>query len=128
MIFLFKGVIFRFTMLIFREKNIGFAGLMLGKNKIRPWVVQYTLGLPPTQDASHHQDYYIFSRESQPKPSFNTGILGGGVDPKYTSFSTHPKNQPGHQGTDGDWRFKRTKNHGNPSYRLIKGLLTIGFP
>ena len=22
----------------------------------------YTLGLPPTQDASHHQDYYIFSR------------------------------------------------------------------
>ena len=24
----------------------------------------YKLGLPPTQDASHHQDYYIFSRES----------------------------------------------------------------
>ena len=22
----------------------------------------YMLGLPPTQDASHHQDYYIFSR------------------------------------------------------------------
>ena len=36
------------------------------------------LGLPPTQDSSHHQDYYIFSRESQPKPSFATGILGGG--------------------------------------------------
>ncbi len=38
----------------------------------------YILGLPLTQDASHHQDYYIFSRESQPKPSFATGILGGG--------------------------------------------------
>ena len=38
----------------------------------------HCLGLPPTQDASHHQDYYIFSRESQPKPSFVTGILGGG--------------------------------------------------
>ena len=39
----------------------------------------YTLGLPPTQDASHHQDYYIFSRESQPKPSFAT-VTGWGVD------------------------------------------------
>ena len=28
----------------------------------------YTLELPPTQDASHHQDYSILSRESQPKP------------------------------------------------------------
>ncbi len=28
------------------------------------WPVWYGLGLPPTQDASHHQDYYIFSRES----------------------------------------------------------------
>ncbi len=24
----------------------------------------HTLDLPPTQDASHHQDYYIFSRKS----------------------------------------------------------------
>ncbi len=38
----------------------------------------FTLGLPPTQDSSHHDDYYIFSRESQPKPPFATGILGGG--------------------------------------------------
>ena len=37
-----------------------------------------TLELPTTQDASHHQGYSIFSRESQPKPSFVTGILGGG--------------------------------------------------
>ena len=36
------------------------------------WVVP-----PPSK--SHHQDYYIFSRESQPKPSFATGILGGGT-------------------------------------------------
>ena len=37
------------------------------------------LGCPPSQDACHHQDYYIFSRGSQPKPSFATGILGGGT-------------------------------------------------
>ncbi len=24
----------------------------------------YELGCPPSQDASHHQEYYIFSRES----------------------------------------------------------------
>ena len=32
---------------------------------------------PPTSK-SDHQDSYLFSRESQPKPSFVTGILGGG--------------------------------------------------
>ena len=44
----------------------------------------YTFGLEllPTQDASHHQDYSMFSRESQKPPSFVTGILGGGVRPK----------------------------------------------
>ena len=40
----------------------------------------YGLGLPPTQYCnSHHQDFFTFlGRESQPKPSFATGILGGG--------------------------------------------------
>ena len=33
--------------------------------------------LYPPPSNSHHQDYYIFSGESQPKPSFATGILGG---------------------------------------------------
>ena len=33
--------------------------------------------MAPSQDASDHQDYYIFSRGFQPKPSFATGILGG---------------------------------------------------
>ena len=33
--------------------------------------------MAPSQDASD-QDYYIFSRESQPKPLFATGILGRG--------------------------------------------------
>ena len=37
-----------------------------------PWVV-------PPHNNSRHQDYYIFSRGSQPKPSFTTGILGGGT-------------------------------------------------
>ena len=36
------------------------------------WVV------PPPSN-SHHQDYYIFSRGSQPRTSFATGILGGGT-------------------------------------------------
>ena len=42
----------------------------------------WKFGLPPTQDSSHHQDYYIFSRESQPKPSFAT-VTGWGVDPSW---------------------------------------------
>ena len=37
----------------------------------------------PTLDDSHHQDSSIFSRESQHKPSFVTGILGGGVYRNY---------------------------------------------
>ena len=35
----------------------------------------------PPPSNSHHQHYYMFIRESQPKPAFVTGILGGGVDP-----------------------------------------------
>ena len=42
-----------------------------------PQKKQFILGLPPNQVDSHHQDYSIFSRESQPKPSFVTGIPGG---------------------------------------------------
>ena len=38
----------------------------------------------PPHSNSHHQDYSIFGRESQPKPSFATGILGRGPHPKYT--------------------------------------------
>ncbi len=40
------------------------------------WVV------PLAQDASHHQDHYIFSRGSQ--LSFATNIVGGGDNPNYT--------------------------------------------
>ena len=40
------------------------------------WVV------PPSQVASDHQDYFMFSiGDSQPKPSFATGILGKGDNP-----------------------------------------------
>ena len=39
------------------------------------------LGLSPCPGCSHHQDCYVFSRGSQPKPSFATGILGGGLPP-----------------------------------------------
>ena len=48
-------------------------------DSVAPTRLMYTLGCPPAQDASHHQEYYIFSRGSQPKPSFATGILGGGT-------------------------------------------------
>ena len=37
----------------------------------------------PRTSNNHHQDYSIFSRDSHPKPSFVTGILGGGVDRRY---------------------------------------------
>ena len=54
-------------------------GLTLHEKK-HSWNCENGLELPPTQDASHHQDYSIFSLEPPPKPSFVTGILGGGVD------------------------------------------------
>ena len=41
---------------------------------------RYTLGCPPSQDASHHQDYYIFSRDPY-KPSFAT-VTGRGDNPR----------------------------------------------
>ena len=44
----------------------------------------YALGCPPAQDASHHQDCYVFSRESQPKPSFAT-VTGRGDNPNYAA-------------------------------------------
>ena len=33
----------------------------------------------PLPSNSHHRDFYIFRRGSLPKPSFATGILGGGT-------------------------------------------------
>ena len=39
-----------------------------------------TLGCPPSQDASHHQDYFIFSRDPY-KPSFAT-VTGSGDNPR----------------------------------------------
>ena len=38
-----------------------------------------TLGGPPSQDASHHQDLPTFLVGNPCKPSFVTGILGGGT-------------------------------------------------
>ena len=40
----------------------------------------------PLPSSSHHQDYSICSRESQPKPSFATGILGGAEYPNYIEY------------------------------------------
>ncbi len=37
----------------------------------------------PLPTSSHHQDCYVFSKESQPKPSFAT--TGWGVDANYTN-------------------------------------------
>ena len=46
-----------------------------------PWV------WPPPCN-SDHQDYYIFNRESQPKPSFTTVTVRGPY-PKYTIVMSH---------------------------------------
>ena len=45
----------------------------------------YTLDLPPTQDASHHQDHEPFLVGNPCKPSFVT-VTGWGVDQMYTSI------------------------------------------
>ena len=55
-------------------------------NLIRPYKgkpMVNTLGCPPSQDSSHHQDYYIISGGSQPKPSFAT-VTGRGDNPRNT--------------------------------------------
>ena len=59
----------------------GLFKLSTGSISVNIYIYMYTLSileLPPSQDSSHHQDSPIFSRESQAKPSFVTGILGGG--------------------------------------------------
>ncbi len=45
------------------------------------------LGYKNVQDSSHHQDSYIFKFGDLYKPSFATGILGGGVYPNYRQNS-----------------------------------------
>ena len=61
------------------------SGHLVDGDVVMSWsdlVVGDTLGCPPSQDARHHQEYYIFSRESQPKPSFP--LLLGGDNPSDT--------------------------------------------
>ena len=54
----------------FAKRKLQQEHLQLQKNMCMPWVV-------PLPSKSHHQNYYISSRGSQPNPSFATGILGG---------------------------------------------------
>ena len=44
----------------------------------------YTLGCPPSQDASDHQDYYVFFVGGAYKPGFAT-VTGRGDNPLYTN-------------------------------------------
>ena len=48
--------------------------------------IWYTLGMAPSQGASDQDNHSIFSRESQPKPLFATGILGRGHIQDIQSF------------------------------------------
>ncbi len=52
----------------------------------------------PPPSNSHHQEYYIFNRESQPKPSFAT-VTGRGPHPKNTIIRDLPQvsRSPGSQ-------------------------------
>ena len=50
------------------------------------------LGMAPSQDASDHQDCYMFSRKSPTKPSFAT-VTGRGPHPKHTLIFQFPKNK-----------------------------------
>ena len=51
--------------------------------RIFAWFLHaFNLGCPPSQDASHHQDYYIFSIGDPYKPSFATDT-GRGDNPTF---------------------------------------------
>ena len=51
------------------------AAVAIDANALADW-----LGCPPSQDASHHQDYYIFRIGDPYKPSFAT-VTGRGDNP-----------------------------------------------
>ncbi len=78
------------TLCIYLGKLFWYKGLMLF-GSCKGWlsyygsIMRYDLGCPPAQDSSHHQDYYIFSRGSQPKPSFATGR---GDNPRYDALES----------------------------------------
>ena len=64
------------------------------------WMKEVITWVVPPPSKSHHQDYYIFSRESQPKPSFPL-LLGGGTTQVITEWliyhvapSTPPRLDP----------------------------------
>ena len=77
---------------------------------ISPWNVKSFWWVVPPPSNSDHQDYYIFSRDPY-KPSFATGILGGGttqyihiiyipsynlkISPHFGGGNIHPKNSSG---------------------------------
>ena len=68
--------------------------------RCKSWVV-------PLPSSSYHKDYYIFSRGSQPKPSFATGILGGGTT-QCKSFISLKKKLFGAKGSHFTWEAPRS--------------------
>ena len=64
-------------MLIIFHVFMGFLGAR-SLIPLKTWSLLAIIWVWPPHSNSYHQDYYIFSRGSQPKPAFATGILGGG--------------------------------------------------
>ena len=87
---------------ISHQSSIGiFQLVVLLRNSLRPRdnnnlkeVFCATCWVVPPPSNSHHQDYYILSRGFQPKPSFATGILGGGTTQATCGSSPTTKNNP----------------------------------
>ena len=74
----FNRYVFRGFSSIFDDKKKSFV-IFCQNSQLIDGFAHHTLGLPPTQDSSHHQDYETFLvGNPYYKPSFVTGILGGG--------------------------------------------------
>ena len=72
---------------------------------------------PPPRIPVTHQDYFIFGRESQPKPSFVIGILGGRAKVYY----------PLHLANKNSWLYMGVSENNGFSPQIIH-LFNTGFP
>ncbi len=65
------------TIVIVKAGHQVLSALLVAYSALLFWIA-YSLGVVPSQDSSHYQNYYMFSRGSQPKPLFPT-VTGRGT-------------------------------------------------
>ena len=101
------------TVLLFHRLSLGPVQTLVHSPIASMYGIFWVVPLPSN---SHHQDCYVCSRGSQPKPSFATGILGGGDNPRSMTPYIYHKNQP--NGMLGEWSPWIVNKLTQPSWTL----------